>query len=74
MTQAVAEADYQDYYQEDTYDYRNDSLLTLVLGVHSYLSELENTTKVKTDSPLYHLQYKMYIFMRQRAVELGIEL
>ncbi|KAG2233850.1 hypothetical protein INT48_005296 [Thamnidium elegans] len=60
MVNAVAEADY--------YDYRNDSLLELVVGVQTYLAE-----QAKFDSPLYGLQYKLYTYMRQRALDLGVQ-
>ncbi|GAA5809847.1 hypothetical protein MFLAVUS_003262 [Mucor flavus] len=60
MADAVAEADY--------YDYRNDSLLELVVGVQTYLTE-----QAKFDSPLYDLQYKLYTYMRQRALDLGVQ-
>ncbi|KAI9362177.1 hypothetical protein BD770DRAFT_316516 [Pilaira anomala] len=61
MADVVAEADY--------YDYRNDSLLELVVGVQTYLAE-----QAKSDSPLYSLQYKLYTYMRLRALDLGVEL
>lgn len=70
MATAVAEADYQDY----CYDYQNDSLLELVVGVQSYLTEQQAASSNKSyDSPLYNLQYKLYTYMRQRALELGME-
>ncbi|CAO3621877.1 unnamed protein product [Mucor hiemalis] len=91
MANAVAEADYQDYYyyeddtneeeeayeEEQYYDYQSDSLLSLVVGVQSYLTEQEQqqaNLSTKHDSPLYSLQYKMYTYMRQRALELGVQL
>lgn len=99
VANAVAEADYQDYYceyqdqdqdedeymeedddeeslqyqQDASYDYRNDSLLSLVVGVQNYLTEQADLSS-KCDSPLYNLQYKMYVYMRQRAIELGVQL
>ncbi|KAI8637592.1 hypothetical protein BD408DRAFT_424309 [Parasitella parasitica] len=93
VANAVAEADYEDYYceshyqdnqdesmseyeddqqQNQPYDYRNDSLLSLVVGVQNYLTEQADNSS-KCDSPLYNLQYKMYIYMRQRAIELGVQ-
>lgn len=91
MANAVAEADYQDYYyyegdineedeeeyeEEQYYDYQSDSLLSLVVGVQNYLTEQEQQANLTTkhDSPLYSLQYKMYTYMRQRALELGVQL
>lgn len=72
MANAAAEADYQDYYEEQSYDYQSDSLLELVVGVQSYLAE-QQANSTKCDSPLYNLQYKLYTYMRQRALELGVE-
>lgn len=96
VANAVAEADYQDYYyceyeydqneymeecddeepqqyqQDSSYDYKNDSLLSLVVGVQNYLTEQADQSS-KCDSPLYNLQYKMYTYMRQRAIELGVQ-
>jgi hypothetical protein len=104
VANAIAEADYQDYYceyqyqqnqqnqiddqdecmeeyeddkqlqyqQSYSYDYRNDSLLSLVVGVQNYLTEQADNSS-KCDSPLYNLQYKMYTYMRQRAIELGVQ-
>ncbi|KAK4516102.1 ER membrane glycoprotein subunit of the GPI transamidase complex-like protein [Mucor velutinosus] len=99
VANAVAEADYEDYYceyqyqdecdqdeymeeyddeepqqyqQDPSYDYRNDSLLSLVVGVQNYLTEQADQSS-KCDSPLYNLQYKMYVYMRQRAIELGVQ-
>ncbi|CEP18265.1 hypothetical protein [Parasitella parasitica] len=65
--------EYEDYQQQnEPYDYRNDSLLSLVVGVQNYLTEQAETSS-KCDSPLYNLQYKMYTYMRQRAIELGVQ-
>ncbi|KAG1053071.1 hypothetical protein G6F43_004833 [Rhizopus delemar] len=82
MTDTIEEADEQDqfyYYEEEEeeeeeeYDYQNDSLLNLILAVQTYLEEQAKMHGSKvTESPLYGLQYKMYIYMRQRAYELGI--
>jgi hypothetical protein len=110
MANAVAEADYLDYYyqgesqvkechdeemthidepyhcndnglyyqheQQEEYCYENDSLLSLIVGVQSYLEEQTSagTIKGKSDSPLYSLQYKMYTYMRQRACDMGVQL
>lgn len=69
-----------DYYyqpQQPSYDYQNDSLLSLVVGVQSYLTEQadwKSSSAKHDDSPLYNLQYKMYTYMRQRALELGVQL
>lgn len=71
----------EDYHYQDQqdqklsdYDIQNDSLLSLVVGVQSYLTEQADFSAVnKLDSPLYNLQYKMYTYMRQRAFELGVE-
>ncbi|CAO3627653.1 unnamed protein product [Mucor fragilis] len=62
----------QQYQQDPSYDYRNDSLLSLVVGVQNYLTEQADQSS-KCDSPLYNLQYKMYVYMRQRAIELGVQ-
>jgi hypothetical protein len=106
VANAVAEADYQDYYYEQqlqqlqqlqqieeeyfdeeeeeeeedinqksqqNYDYQHDSLLSLVVGVQSYLTEQEHYAS-SNDSPLYSLQYKLHTYLRQRALELGVQL
>lgn len=72
MANAVAEADYQDV-EDASYDYRHDSLLELVVGVQSYLTEQQAVSSKISDSPLYNLQYKLYSYMRQRALELGVQ-
>ncbi|KAL9558268.1 hypothetical protein MBANPS3_000968 [Mucor bainieri] len=56
----------QQYQQDSSYDYRNDSLLSLVVGVQNYLTEQADQSS-KCDSPLYSLQYKI-------AIELGVQL
>jgi TATA-binding protein-associated factor Taf7 len=67
--------DEDEYYSnqkpQQTYDYQHDSLLSLVVGVQSYLTEQEQSNN---DSPLYSLQYKMYTYLRQKALELGVQL
>ncbi|KAI8889974.1 hypothetical protein K501DRAFT_207235, partial [Backusella circina FSU 941] len=61
---------------DEEYSYENDSLLSLIVGVQSYLTEqtTAGTIKGKSDSPLYELQYKMYTYMKQRAYEMGAQL
>ncbi|KAG1444467.1 hypothetical protein G6F56_010286 [Rhizopus delemar] len=75
MNEAMEEADDMDqYYSDEEYDYQNDSLLCLILGVQNYLAEQTKMYGNKvTESPLYGLQYKMYTYMRQRASELGVD-
>lgn len=70
MVEAVNEAEYQDYYQQEQDEETNimdDSLLKLIVDVQSYLAE------APTDSPLFALQYKMYTYLKQRAFEMGME-
>ncbi|KAG2195133.1 hypothetical protein INT47_006997 [Mucor saturninus] len=71
VANAVTEADYQDFGDGNAYDYRNDCLLELVVGVQSYLTEQQAVSSKIPDSPLYNLQYKLYSYMRQRALQLG---
>ncbi|KAI8887264.1 hypothetical protein K501DRAFT_283393 [Backusella circina FSU 941] len=68
--------DHDLYYQQEEYHYENDSLLSLIVGVQSYLEEQTSagTIKGRSDSPLYGLQYKMYTYMRQRACDMGVQL
>jgi hypothetical protein len=78
MNEAITDANYQDQLcnneDEEGYDYQNDPLLELIMGVQSYLIEQANIYDGKMiDSPLYNLQYKMHAYMRQRASELGID-
>ncbi|KAI8376281.1 uncharacterized protein BYT42DRAFT_574077 [Radiomyces spectabilis] len=58
----------------DGYDYNNDSLLRLIVGVQSYLADLSQAGMDKRDSPLLELQYKMYTYLRQRAFDMGLNL
>lgn len=67
------DAYYSDEKPQQSYDYQHDSLLSLIVGVQSYLTEQEQYAS-SNDSPLYGLQYKMYTYMRQRALELGVQL
>ncbi|KAL0095875.1 hypothetical protein J3Q64DRAFT_1615238, partial [Phycomyces blakesleeanus] len=53
-------------------DYQNDSLLNLVVGVQSYLSDM-TTQPTQHVSPLLDLQYKMYIYLKQRAIDMGLD-
>ena len=90
MANAVAEADYEDMYEQEHYnsqeyasdeeyeeeeeeeyeDDQDDALLSLVLGVQNYLTE--QASHHAEQSPLYNLQYKMYTYMRHRALQLGL--
>lgn len=56
--------------QEEESSYNNEALLSLIAGVQSYLTDATNAGIVK-DSPLLELQYKMYIYMKQQACEMG---
>ncbi|KAI8047827.1 uncharacterized protein B0P05DRAFT_565205 [Gilbertella persicaria] len=72
MIEAVNEADYYDYRQqqeeeEDVYVI-DQGLLKLILDVQSYIAEAPQ------DSPLYPLQYKMYTYLKQRVSELGMDI
>lgn len=46
----------------------DESLLKLIVDVQSYLAEAQ------TDSPLFSLQYKMYTYLKQRALEMGMDI
>ncbi|KAF7727783.1 hypothetical protein EC973_007014 [Apophysomyces ossiformis] len=72
--------DYDEEYEEEeegsgqsAYDYNNDALLSLIVGVQSYLSDVSNAGIDRHDSPLLDLQYKMYSYLKQRALDMGIE-
>ncbi|KAI9321580.1 hypothetical protein BX666DRAFT_1851199 [Dichotomocladium elegans] len=52
--------------------YNNDALLDLIVGVQSYIAEVASTGIIK-DSPLLELQYKMYIYMKQQACDMGYD-
>ncbi|KAI7871175.1 hypothetical protein BDF14DRAFT_1764113 [Spinellus fusiger] len=56
-----------------TYEKNQDSLLSLVLGVHSYLSEVAEASPKTHESPLFGLQYKVYMYLKQREQELGLD-
>ncbi|KAI9494104.1 hypothetical protein BDB00DRAFT_762685 [Zychaea mexicana] len=56
------------------YDYEEDSLLHLIVGVQSYLSEFNTMNVDRNDSPLVDLQYKMYTYLKQRACEMGVDM
>ncbi|CAO3671604.1 unnamed protein product [Rhizopus stolonifer] len=62
ISEAVNQADYQDY-QEDEY-IMDERLLKLIVDVQSYLMD----TPI-ANSHLLPLQYKMYTFLKQRALE-----
>ncbi|KAI9277845.1 hypothetical protein BY458DRAFT_504213 [Sporodiniella umbellata] len=76
ISNVIEEADDQDqYYSEEEYDYDSESLIKLILGVQTYLSEQAKIYgRNIADSPLYALQYKMYNYLRQRALELGADI
>ncbi|KAI8982195.1 hypothetical protein BDF20DRAFT_798166, partial [Mycotypha africana] len=70
MEEAVQEADNDDYGYNYGYNYgyddnhlMDDSLLKLIVDVQSYLVDASK------DSPLLALQYKMYTYLKQRALE-----
>ncbi|CDH57094.1 predicted protein [Lichtheimia corymbifera JMRC:FSU:9682] len=60
--------------EQTTYDYRQDALLHLVVGVQSYLSDLScsGLSNDQQDSPLNDLQYKMYTYLKRRAHDMGV--
>ncbi|KAI7879979.1 hypothetical protein K492DRAFT_178201 [Lichtheimia hyalospora FSU 10163] len=58
---------------EHLYNYQEDSLLHLIVGVQSYLSDMANTGIDRNDSPLLELQYKMYTYLKQRACDMGVD-
>lgn len=60
--------------EQVAYDYRQDALLHLVVGVQSYLSDLScsGLSNDQQDSPLNDLQYKMYTYLKRRAHDMGV--
>ncbi|SAM08598.1 hypothetical protein [Absidia glauca] len=66
--------DGSDYNQDgqDEKSHDDSALLRLILGVQMYLGET-NVSGTKDDTPLMELQYKMYTYMKQRALELGMD-
>lgn len=74
MVEAVNKADYNDQQKEQEDQEQDDEyiiderLLKLIVDVQSYLSEAP-----AADSPLLALQYKMYTYLKQRAMEIGME-
>ncbi|KAJ8659117.1 hypothetical protein O0I10_005156 [Lichtheimia ornata] len=64
------EDDRQSIASEEESSYNNEALLSLIAGVQSYLTDATNAGIVK-DSPLLELQYKMYLYMKQQACEMG---
>ncbi|KAJ8656526.1 hypothetical protein O0I10_007849 [Lichtheimia ornata] len=58
---------------EHLYNYQEDSLLHLIVGVQSYLSDMANAGIDRNDSPLLDLQYKMYTYLKQRACDMGVD-
>ncbi|CAO3626339.1 unnamed protein product [Cunninghamella blakesleeana] len=52
------------------YQVEDDALLKLIVGVQSYLA---SSGADRHDSPLMDLQYKMYIYMKQRALDMGVD-
>lgn len=57
----------QDQEEEEPYT-MDEGLLKLIVDVQSYLAD------APTDSPLFSLQYKMYTYLKQRALEMGMEI
>ncbi|KAI9315164.1 hypothetical protein BX666DRAFT_1835762, partial [Dichotomocladium elegans] len=55
------------------YDYEQDSLLHLIVGVQSYLTDMSAAGIDRKDSPLLELQYKMYTYLKRRAYEMGFD-
>ncbi|KAI8096660.1 uncharacterized protein BX664DRAFT_324558 [Halteromyces radiatus] len=58
---------------DSTYDYQNDALLKLIVGVQSYISDLTSVGADRQDSPLLDLQYKMYVYLKQRLSDMGVD-
>ncbi|KAI9299500.1 hypothetical protein BJ944DRAFT_274188 [Cunninghamella echinulata] len=56
-------------YEEEQHD--DSALLRLIVDVQMYLSESPSLNK--KDTPLLDLQYKMYTYMKQKAIELGVD-
>lgn len=53
-------------------EYSNDALLQLILGVQDYIAETANAG-ITVNPPLMDLQWKMYHYMRQQALEMGYD-
>ncbi|KAI7865126.1 hypothetical protein BDF14DRAFT_1711613, partial [Spinellus fusiger] len=68
-THPVYESEDEDAaYSMDTHE-DNDALLSLVVGVQSYLSDTDSNPSYHVP-PLLNLQYKMYIYLKQRVLEM----
>lgn len=63
-----------DIENQSVYDYQNDSLLHLIVGVQSYLSDVSSAGIDRHDSPLLDLQYKMYTYLKRRACDMGVDI
>ncbi|KAI9004567.1 hypothetical protein CLU79DRAFT_782819 [Phycomyces nitens] len=57
---------------EEYFNERQDGLLSLILGVQSYLSEVSKTRPGEHDSPLFDLQHKMFMYLKQRDFEVEL--
>lgn len=86
MIEAVAEADYFDYYEqqqqgEDEEEEQEEEEMQqeeeYILD-HSLLKLIVDVqsylSEAPQDSPLFALQYKMYTYLKQRAFEMGMDI
>ncbi|OBZ89788.1 hypothetical protein A0J61_02171 [Choanephora cucurbitarum] len=80
VARVVAKADNEDEWgsrseasmndrQEEEYEHQNDSLLHLILGVQHYLEERKALSALAYDSPLCRLQYRMHVYIREKALK-----
>ncbi|CAO3617520.1 unnamed protein product [Cunninghamella echinulata] len=56
-----------------TYHIEDDALLKLVVDVQSYITDLASIGVDRHDSPLMDLQYKMYTYLKQKALDMGMD-
>ncbi|CAO3609036.1 unnamed protein product [Cunninghamella echinulata] len=61
----------EEYEYEEEQQHDDSALLRLIVDVQMYLSESPSLNK--NDTPLLDLQYKMYTYMKQKAIELGVD-
>ncbi|KAI9299489.1 hypothetical protein BJ944DRAFT_274196 [Cunninghamella echinulata] len=59
--------------QDMTYHIEDDALLKLVVDVQSYITDLASIGVDRHDSPLMDLQYKMYTYLKQKALDMGMD-
>ncbi|KAL0090936.1 hypothetical protein J3Q64DRAFT_1707738 [Phycomyces blakesleeanus] len=58
---------------EEYFNQRQDGLLSLILGVQSYLSEVSKSQPGEHNSPLFDLQHKMFMYLKQRDFQVELD-